>query len=424
MKEGEDPINRLKSRTLLAGMVLVVTACGGTADQPPATGDTAPTTAAGPTTVAPDTTAPATTAGEKPAVVIGLITDLTGRFVSFGKDIELATNLAVEQVNEEGGINGSLVEVQIADTGGEPDQAVISYRDLADRGVFAISGPLSSGEAEVLFPQAPEVQVPLITGTANKEGITDPGQGWAFRNTATNTALYTVAMPAWAEAYGVETAVLVFDEEEPVTAAAAMFSIPGVAPNVGVEIVNADAPITFTSGQTDFSTTVQRITEVEADGLIIMSAPAEAGLIARELVRQGEVRPVLGHPAQAGNTFFEQGGSDINDWVLPSILDPVSGAPATADYVAMITAADPEPPTVPEAANYFDNILLLAQVMRDAGIDGLWEPADARQAIREGLLGVQGFQGVAGEISFQENGDAVKTVYVNVVLNGELQPLE
>ncbi|MGH8874255.1 MAG: ABC transporter substrate-binding protein, partial [Acidimicrobiia bacterium] len=387
------------------------------------TGDPAPTTAAGPTTAAPDTTAPATTAGEMPVVVIGLITDLTGRFVSFGKDIELATNLAVEQVNQEGGINGSMVEVQVADTGGEPDQAVISYRDLADRGVFAISGPLSSGEAEVLFPQAPQVQVPLITGTANKEGITDPGQGWAFRNTATNTALYTVAMPAWAEAYDVETAVLVFDEEEPVTAAAAMFSIPGVAPDVGVQIVNADAPITFTRGQTDFSTTVQRILEMEADGLIIMSAPAEAGLIARELARQGEVRPVLGHPAQAGNTFFEQGGSDINDWVLPSILDPVSDAPATADYVAMITEADPEPPTVPEAANYFDNILLLAKVMRDAGINGTWEPGAARQAIREGLLGVQGFQGVAGEISFEENGDAVKTVYVTVVLNGELQPL-
>ncbi|MGH9167391.1 MAG: ABC transporter substrate-binding protein, partial [Acidimicrobiia bacterium] len=310
---------------------LILVACGGGAG----TAETTLTTTGEPAT----TTAPAetttTAAEEKPPVVIGLITDLSGRFVSFGKDIEAATNLAVEAVNEEG-INGSPLEVEVVDTGGEPDQAVVGYRELADQGVFAVSGPLSSGEAEVLFPQAAQIQVPIITGTANKEGITDPGQGWALRNTATNTALYQVAMPAWAEAYGVETAVLVFDEEEPVTAAAAQFSIPGVAPQVGVEIVNADAPITFTRGQTDFSTTVQRITESQADGLIIMSAPAEAGLIARELARQGETRPVLGHPAQAGNTFFEQGGTDINDWVLPSIFNPLSDDPVTADYVQAI----------------------------------------------------------------------------------------
>ncbi|MGH9168436.1 MAG: ABC transporter substrate-binding protein, partial [Acidimicrobiia bacterium] len=193
---------------------------------------------------------------------------------------------------------------------------------------------------------------------------------------------------------------------------------------VGVEIVNADAPITFTRGQTDFSTTVQRITESQADGLIIMSAPAEAGLIARELARQGETRPVLGHPAQAGNTFFEQGGTDINDWVLPSIFDPLSDDPVTVDYVQAIAAVDQEPPTVPEAANYYDIVLMLAEVMRTAGVDGSWDAPEARQAIRDGFLGLQGYLGVTGETSFQENGDAIKTVYVNVVVNGELQPLE
>ncbi len=282
----------------------------------------------------------------------------------------MATNLAVEAVNAEGGINGSLLEIEIVDTAAEPDQAVVGYRELADEGVFAVSGPLSSGEAEVLFPQAPEVMVPIITGTANVEGITDPGEGWALRNTATNTALYTEAMPAWASEYGVSTAVLVFDEQQPVTAAAAENAIPAVAAEVGVEIVNADDPVTFATGQGDFASTVQRIGDLEADGLIVMSFPPEAGLLARELARQGDTRPVLGHPAQGGATFYEQGGTDINDWVLPSIFNRASEDPDTQAYVAAMTAADPEPPTVPEAANYYDNILMLAEVMREAGIDG------------------------------------------------------
>ncbi len=195
--------SHLRTLGLTACLLLVAVSCEGD--------DTTSTTAAGaaasttqgeaaPTTTASGTTAaPGTTGGEElPPITIGLMTDLSGRFVSFGTDIEVATNLAVEAVNAAGGVNGSMLEIETVDTAGEPDQAVVGYRELADEGVFAVSGPLSSGEAEVLFPQAPEVMVPVITGTANKEGITEPGEGWALRNTATNTALYTEAMPAWA----------------------------------------------------------------------------------------------------------------------------------------------------------------------------------------------------------------------------------
>jgi branched-chain amino acid transport system substrate-binding protein len=416
--------SHLRTLGLAACLLLVAVSCDGDDDTTATSSEPAATTtqaaATGSTTGAPATTG---SAEELPPITIGLITDLTGPFVSFGTDIEVATNLAVEAVNAAGGVNGSMLEIEIVDTAAEPDQAVVAYQELADDGVFAVSGPLSSGEAEVLFPQAPEVMVPVITGTANKEGITDAGEGWALRNTATNTALYTEAMPAWATEYGVSTAVLVFDEQHPVTAAAAMVAIPAVAAEVGVEIVNGDDPVTITTGQTDFATTVQRIGDLDADGLIVMSGPAEAGLLAGELARQGETRPVLGHPAQGGATFFEQGGTDINDWVLPSIFNPASDDPDTQAYVAAMAEADPEPPTAAEAANYYDNILMLAEVMRQAGIDGTSDPAEARTAIRDGLLALAGFQGVAGETTFQPNGDAAKTVYVNVVNGGELGPL-
>jgi branched-chain amino acid transport system substrate-binding protein len=410
MKMSRNPL-----AVVMMAMLLLMTACGDD--------DVAETTTTTTTTTQPATGTTEPDDEPKPPIVIGLITDLSGRFVSFGRDIDLATRFAVDKINSEGGINGSLLELRIDDTGGEPEHAVVSYRDFADAGVFAISGPLSSGEADVLFTQAAQIRVPIMTGTANLEGITEPGDGWAFRNQATNTALYLEAMPAWAEAYGVSTAVLVFDEQEPVTAGAARSAIPAVAEQLGIQIVNVNAPITFTRGQTDFSTTVVRIRETPADGLILMSAPAEAGLIARELARQGETRPILGHPAQGGADFFAQGGSDINDWVIPGIFDPTLDHPLTAEYVATVLPADPEPPTVSEAANYYDNILMFAEVMRAAGIDGTWSADDARAAIREGLLALTDFRGVAGLTTYLPNGDSVKTVYIDVVINGERQRL-
>lgn len=413
--------SRLLARiTLLLGIVTLM-ACGGSPAQ-----ELPPTQPPAQEPVAQEepTAEPETVIEDVSPIVIGLITDLHGRFVTFGKDIELATKMAVDRINEEGGINGSLLNLDLVDTGGEPDQAVIGLRELVDKGVFAVSGPLSSGEAEVLYAQVGQLEIPVISGTANKEGITEAGLGWAFRNQATNSAIYEQALPAWSAAYGIERVVLVFDEAEPVSADAATSTIPAAAAGAGIEIINANAPITFTRGQTDFSTVVQRIRETEADGIIIMSAPSEAGLIARELMRQGETRSVMGHPAQNSNSFYEQGGNEISDWLLPSILNPASTDADTMEFTEAMAAADPEPPTVPEAANYYDNIMMLASVMRKAGINGDTPVAEARAAIRDGLLALQDYDGVAGQISFAGSGDAQKTIYINVVREGQLQPLQ
>jgi len=365
-----------------------------------------------------------TSAGtEGEPISIGLVTDLSGRFVSFGKDIEAATNLAVERINADGGVNGSMLELVVEDTGGEPEQAVTAVRDLAEDGVFAISGPLSSGEAETVYAQAAQVMVPIMSGTANKDGITELGEGWTFLNQATNTALYTEALPAWMEEYGVSTAALVYDAEEPVSAGAAMGAIPAVAADVGLEIVNADSPITFTRGQTDFATTVQVIGETDADGLIIMSAPTEAGLIAAELARQGETRPIIGHPSQGSQSFFEGGGQEITDWMLPLIFDRDSTEPEVQEFVSAMNEVIAAPPLVAESANYYDSIFMLAEVMRDADINGSTPVEEARETIRAGLLDLSDFPGVTGTISFAGNAEATKTIHLVVVQNGEPTPL-
>ena len=357
-------------------------------------------------------------------ILIGLVTDLSGPFTTFGTDIVAATELAVEEVNADGGINGSPIRVEVEDTAGAPDQAVTAIRGLAQDGAFAISGPLSSGESEIAFAQSAALQIPTITGTANKEGITDIGKGWAFRNTATNTYIFNKAIPIWQEQYDIQSAVLAFDEEEPVAAAAATTAIPAAAQENGLEIVNADDPITFIRGQTDFATVVQRIRDTDADGIIIQSGPESAGLIARELDRQGEDRSVLGHNAQATSAFFERGGALIDDWVVPLPLNRAQPSEEAQAWLEEVEKRDPEPPTVAEAANYYENIHILAQVMREADLTGDTPPDEAREAIREGLLALEGFDGITGTVSFSGSVEAEKEIWIHVIRNGELELLE
>ena len=362
-----------------------------------------------------ETTEPTGEPTQAAPIRIGLLTYLSGPFVSFGSDIQAAVNLAVDEINAAGGVNGSILEIVVFDSPGEPEQAVLGTRQLAEDGAVAIIGPVSSGEAEVAFTETGPLEVPMITGTANKEGITELGGGWAFRNTATNTQLYQVVMPAYTQAYGVTRVALAYDEQEPFAVAAAQFALPAVAGELGVEIADT---VTFQRGQTDFTALVQRLGEADVEGVFVMGGPVESGLLSAEMGRQGLDLPVMGHVAHNSSAFRESSGGSIGDWVVPSLFyAPMAGEKGQAFAEAM-SGLDQEPPTVPEAANYYDIVYMIAGILSDAGMDGSTDLVEARHAIRDGLLALSGFDGAAGPTSFLENGDALKQIY-SLLLNME-----
>lgn len=355
--------------------------------------------------------------GSSNAIHLGLLVDLSGPFKSFGTDILTAVNLAVGEINDSGGVDGSKLLIDVYDTTGSPQRAVVGFRELAtqddDR---AVIGPVSSGEAEAVFPQAAKLRRPVITGTANEEGITDIGGGWAFRNTATNAQLYTAVMPMYQQRFHVSTVALIYDEKLAVAATAAQSAIPAATSRSGIHIVGT---YTIQTGQSDFAAVASQLKGRGLDGLFVITGPVEGGLIAKELDRQGVSLPVLGHPAQNSAAFREAGGSSIKRWVLPSAVDPSSTKPSFHAFQSAMARLDSDPPTVPETANYYDIVYMVAQVMAAAKVDAKTSVADAANEIRQGLANLTGFDGVVGSVSFLPNGDVDRQVYA-LLITGDL----
>jgi branched-chain amino acid transport system substrate-binding protein len=349
-------------------------------------------------------------------ITLGLLTDLTGPVRTFGIDVEAAIRLAVEEINADGGINGSEVRLEVIDTSLQPEEAVQGLRELeGESEAVAVIGPVSSTEAEVIFTQAAQLEIPVITATANQPGLTELGQGWAFRNTPTAFQAYAAALPLYAAEYGVTSVALVYDEMQAGPTATAEQVVPAVAGQAGIEVVDTS---TIQTEQTDYASVVQRVGDSGAEGLFMMSLPVEAGLFAREMDRQGVELPVLGFAAQGSSAFRETGGDAIRDWVVPIVFFPPAAGEAGLEFAAKMEEADPEPPTVPEAANAYEIVYMIQQVAQDAEIDGGTAPEEARQAIRDGLLGLEGFEGPTGTTTFLPNGDSEKDIYT-LVFNGE-----
>ena len=111
-------------------------------------------------------------AQSKPPVKIGYISILTGPLAGYGKAQELMVKLAVEDVNAKGGINGSMLQVDSVDATIDPGQAVVMFRKFLGEGHFGVIGPMTGTQWETVSALANQLNMPAITATASKPGIT------------------------------------------------------------------------------------------------------------------------------------------------------------------------------------------------------------------------------------------------------------
>src|ERR1044071_9210310 len=79
-------------------------------------------------------------AGKEETIQVGLIASLTGKFSALGSENKKAVELAIEQVNADGGLLGKKLALVTRDDQTLPDQSVLAYNDIKTSDVVAIIG--------------------------------------------------------------------------------------------------------------------------------------------------------------------------------------------------------------------------------------------------------------------------------------------
>ncbi len=179
---------------LFAAIALLAAACGdsGSGSSDNATGgDTATSTTAASSTTAADSGGDSgggdstTTAATEPAntdpIKIGALTSLTGPFTSWGIPSSTGMQLAVDEINAAGGVNGRMLELVIVDDQSNPEEAVKGFNRLIDDGVVAVAGTISSGVALAEAQIAEDEGIPLFLSKAGSAAILTPDSRFTFR---------------------------------------------------------------------------------------------------------------------------------------------------------------------------------------------------------------------------------------------------
>jgi len=151
-------MKRMRYRPLgwIAVLALVVGAC--------ATGSTTTTTAGTTTTAAPTTTEGETTTTAPVStepIRIGILTDLTV-FTPWAVNVRDGMNLAAQEINDAGGVNGRMIELFEQDSAHNAEAGVEGYERLVEDSVVAIGGIISSTVGEAVSGLAEEHQIPTF----------------------------------------------------------------------------------------------------------------------------------------------------------------------------------------------------------------------------------------------------------------------
>ena len=349
-------------------------------------------------------------AGEEDVIKIGSMFELTGSAAAYGTSMNNAVHMAVDEINEDGGINGKQVEVVEYDTKTDETEAASLTTRLGTRDqVTAIIGPATTGSMQAAIPSANTAQVPIMSPTATYDGVLTDSNGevhpYAWRTSFTNSFQGSALAQFANDELDAKSAVILSDNSSDY----AIGLTETFKKVFDGEIVASE---NFSEGETDFSAVLTNIKDMDFDVLYVPGYYEEAGPIIKQAREMGLDQPILG-PDGMGNEILRElaGAENMNDIYYTSHFVVTSEDPAVQEFVS-----DYKDEFNVEADMFtglaYDSVYVLKEAIESA------ESSDPKE-VNETLKNITDFPGITGTFSFDEMHDPVKTVNIIEIQDNE-----
>jgi len=327
--------------------------------------------------------------GNQPAagdtIKIGLPLPMTGSEATYGKDMENAIKLAVDEINAKGGINGKKIETVTGDDACDPQQATAAANKLVSAGVVAVVGGYCSGAVVPTLTIYNEKNIPYVVTAANSSKIAqqNPGNTFEINGTAVHQTQKAVEL---FKKLGAKNVAIV--EQGDAYSADLAKQTEDALKAAGVTVAAHEVT---NKGEQDFSSLVTRLVSKKVDLVFWTAYYADGGLLIKQLRTGG----------YQGNIVVGDGSSDPK-------LTQVAGAAGEGVYVLSPPVAEYLPAAKQFADNYKAKFNQSPGAYAPLAYDGMNLMADAikranstdGKAILKALADTKDFKGLAGTINF------------------------
>ena len=335
-------------------------------------------------------------------IKVGSIGPLSGPVAVYGVECKNGIELAVEEINAAGGVNGKMLKIVAEDDEGNPEKSVSAYKKLTTKdGIKLVIGSLTSGCTQAITQLAQAQKVLQIAPAATAPAITDAGN-FIFRTCFIDPFQGTVGGKFSYETLGSRKAAVLYDIGND-------YSV-GLTENfvatfeaLGGKIVAKES---YATGDKDFNAQLTKIKNANPDVVYLPDYYGTVALIAKQLRAQGINTPIVGADGWDGMNNDNAGDEVLNGFYSNHYAtDSTEGA--VQKFVEAFQAKYNKVPNAFAALGY-DSVYMLKDAIAAAG------SADS-EAVRDALEKTDGDY-VTGHLTFDDKRNPIKSAVMLEVI--------
>lgn len=336
-------------------------------------------------------------------VYVGVSGPLTGNNAQYGAQWKKGFDLALDEVNGQGGVRGRKLRYVFEDSQSDPKQSVVVAQKLvADQRIVIELGDFSSPAsmaASPIYQRAGLVQL----GFTNSHPDFTKGGDFVWSNASNQKDEAPFLADYAVKDLGLKRLGVLHLNTDWGKTTTDLFVAR--AKEHGAEIVAQEA---YLGDEKDFRSALTNVREARPDGIVLISYYTDGALIAQQMRALGINLPTVAAGSTYSPKFLELGGAAVNGIYVPTNFSADDPRPEVQTFVNAYRAKYGEEPDYFSAQAY-DTLKLVAAVIEQSGPD--------RKAIKEGLARVKDVPSVIyGSITFDAERRVAKPVKVRLVV--------
>ncbi|OIK10539.1 branched chain amino acid ABC transporter substrate-binding protein [Bacillus sp. MUM 116] len=341
-------------------------------------------------------------------ILIGTLTPITGSSAKMGEDMNNAIQMAADEINTAGGINGKKIKLVKEDEGCDPQIATAGANKLVSKDVVAVVGGYCSGAVLPASGVMNQANLPWILTAANSAKIPEQGFKDIFLLNSTAPAQAKSAAEYMVNKLGAKKIAIINDNSAYAVdlAERTRDEVKGMGANVvAFDAVNPE--------EKDFNSLMTKLKELKPDATYWTGYYNVGGLLAKQFHQAGVSGAFGVGDGSNDPTIIKIAGKENAEGLFVTTTPTPQFQESAKDWIPKYKekfGADPGP----YSAISYDGMRVMADAIKRAG-------STDKDKIIKALSETNGYDTFSGPLKFKENGEtATSNFVVLIVKNGQM----
>lgn len=339
---------------------------------------------------------------------IGEFGSLTGSTATFGKSTHEGVSLATEELNASGGLLGKKVRIITEDDRSIAEEAQTAVVKLIKQHkVKALIGEVASSRSLAAAPEAERNQIPMISPASTNPQVTQVGD-YIFRACFIDSFQGGAMARFSFNKLSLRRVALLKDIRNDYSVGLANF-FEKTFTELGGTITSIES---YSENDIEFRAQLTSIISKNPEGIFVPGYYTEVGLIARQARELGFKGPLMGGDGWDSEKTLEIGGAAMNNTYYSNHYAADDPNPIVQNFIKKYGEKYGHTPDAMAVLGFDAATILFDAIKRAGSVEG--------EKIREALAQTKDFQGVSGNITIDQNRNAIKRIVILKIDGGKV----